>query len=103
MEKLRGLRYKLRMMGFEIDGPMYAFGDNMSVVRNTSAPESVLRKKCNSICYHAVREVVAMGELILAHVPGATDPSDLLTKPVLGDNAENRSWDRYCMISASTP
>jgi hypothetical protein len=84
MEKLRGLRYKLRMMGFEIDGPTYAFGDNMSVVRNTPAPESVLRKKCNSICYHAVREAVATAELIVAHASGATSPYDLLTKPVPG-------------------
>jgi hypothetical protein len=38
MEKLRGLCYKLQMMGFEIDGPTYAFGDNMPVVKNTSAP-----------------------------------------------------------------
>jgi hypothetical protein len=84
MEKLRGLRYKLRMMGFQIDGPTYAFGDNMSVVKNTSAPESVLRKKCNSICYHAVREAVVTGELIVAHVPGVSNPSDLLTKAVPG-------------------
>jgi hypothetical protein len=84
MEKLRGLRYKLRMMGFEIDGPTYAFGDNMSVVKNTSAPKSVLRKKCNYICYHAIQEAVATGELIVAHVPGVTNPSDLSTKPVPG-------------------
>jgi hypothetical protein len=38
MEKLRGLRYKLHMMGFQIDGPTYAFGDNMSVVKNTHQP-----------------------------------------------------------------
>jgi hypothetical protein len=58
----------------------------MSVVRNTSAPESVLRKKCNSICYHAVREAVATGELmvVVAHVPGATNTSDILTKPFPG-------------------
>jgi hypothetical protein len=84
MEKLRGLRCKLRMMGFQIDGPTYAFGDNMSVVRNTSAPEFVLRKKCNYICYHAVREAVSTGELIVAHVPGVSNPSNLLTKAVPG-------------------
>jgi hypothetical protein len=55
------------MMGFTINGPptygpTYTFGDNMSVVKNTSAPESVLRKKYNSICYHTVREAVATGE-----------------------------------------
>ena len=82
MEKLRGLRYKLRMLGIEIDGPTYAYGDNMSVVKNSSAPESTLRKKCNSICYHAVREAVVTGELLVAHVPRVINPSNILTKSV---------------------
>jgi hypothetical protein len=84
METLRGLRYKLRMLGFAIDGPNYTFGDNMSVVKNTSAPESVLRKKCNSICYHAVRKAVTSGEMIIAHEPGITNPAHILTKAVPG-------------------
>jgi hypothetical protein len=72
------------MMGFKIDGPSLVFGDNMSVVGNSSAPESVLRKKCNSIAYHAVRESVATGKMIVAHEPGVTNPSDLMTKAVPG-------------------
>jgi hypothetical protein len=84
MEKLRGLCYKLWMLGIEIDGPMYAFGDNMSIIKNSSAPESTLQKKCNSICYHAVREAVATGELLVAHEHGVSNPSDILTKPVPG-------------------
>jgi hypothetical protein len=55
IETTRGLRYKLRMMGVAIDGPTYVYGDNMSVVHNTQRPESVLKKKSNTICYHAVR------------------------------------------------
>ena len=35
MEALRGLRYKLRMMGVEISGPSYIYGDNMPVIHNT--------------------------------------------------------------------
>ena len=61
IEAVRGLRYKLRMMGVRISGPTYVYGDNMSVIHNTQRPESTLRKKLNSICYHAVRELVAMG------------------------------------------
>jgi hypothetical protein len=53
MEKLRGLRYKLRMMGVPIDEPFLVYGDNKSAITNPSRPESVLKKKCNSICYHA--------------------------------------------------
>jgi hypothetical protein len=49
MEKLRGLRYKLRMMGVPIDGPSLIYGDNKSAITNSSRPESVLKKKCNSI------------------------------------------------------
>jgi hypothetical protein len=46
---VRGPRYKLQMLGVPIDGPTYFFGDNMSVVTNISIPESVLKKKSNSI------------------------------------------------------
>jgi hypothetical protein len=62
IETTRGLRYKLRMTGVTIDGPTYVDGDNMSVVHNTQRPESVLKKKSNTICYHPVRESAAMGE-----------------------------------------
>ena len=58
VEALRGLRYKLRMMGVPIRGPTFIYGDNMSVIYNTSQPESTLYKKCNSICYNSVCEAV---------------------------------------------
>ena len=48
VEALRGIRYKLRMMGVPLNGPTYAYGDNMSVTYNTSQPESTMKKKSNS-------------------------------------------------------
>ena len=57
---LRGIRFKLKMVGVKIDGPTYVYGDNMYVIHNTSKPEPVLKNKSNSICYHFVREDVAM-------------------------------------------
>jgi hypothetical protein len=84
METCRGLRYKLRMMGVPISGPTYIYGDNMSVIHNTQRPESVLKKKSNSICYHAIRESVAMGESITAHVRTELNPADLCTKILSG-------------------
>lgn len=36
MEALRGIRYKLRMMGVELAGPSYIYGDNMSVIRHNT-------------------------------------------------------------------
>ena len=53
-EYIRGLRYKLCMMGIAINGPAYVFGDNKSVLVNSSKPTSVLKKKSNSIAYHLV-------------------------------------------------
>ena len=45
VEERCGIKDKLRMMGVGIDGPTYVYGDNMSVIHNTSTPESVLKKK----------------------------------------------------------
>ena len=84
MESLRGLRYKLRMMGVEIDNPSYIYGDNMSVIHNTQRPESMLKKKSNSICYHAVRESVAMGEALTGHIGTNENVGDLATKVLYG-------------------
>ena len=82
METLRGLRYKLRMMAVEIDGPTYVYGDNMSVIHNTSKPESTLKKKSNQICFHAVREAVAMREMTTTHINTEDNPADLATKVI---------------------
>jgi hypothetical protein len=40
----KGLRYKLRMMGIPLEGDAHVRVDNMSVVKNTSVPESTLKK-----------------------------------------------------------
>jgi Reverse transcriptase (RNA-dependent DNA polymerase) len=83
-EANRALRYKLRMMGVPIDGPTYMYCDNMSVVNNTTAPQSVLKKKSNSIAYHAVREAVAMGELLIAYIKTNENLADVMTKALPG-------------------
>jgi hypothetical protein len=89
IETCRGLRYKLRMMGVTLSGPTFVYGDNMSVVHNTHRPESVLKKKSNSICYHAVRESAAMGESIIGNVPSVDNPADICTKVVPGGQKRN--------------
>ena len=82
MEVLRVLRYKLRMMGVPIEGPTHMYGDNMSTIHNTQCHESQLKKKSNSICYHALREAVAMRELLTGHIKTDENPADILTKVV---------------------
>ena len=81
-EYIRGLRYKLRMMGIPINGPAFVYGDNQSVLANTTIPDSTLKKKSQSIAYHFVREGVARDEWRTAYVNTHENPADLLTKPL---------------------
>ena len=79
-EYIRGLRYKLRMLGIPVNGPALIAGDNQSVLANTTIPDSTLKKKSQSIAYHFVREGVARDEWRTAYVRSELNSSDLLTK-----------------------
>ena len=81
-EYVRGLRYKLRMLGIPVSGPAYLFGDNQSVLWNATCPDSILKKKSNSIAYHFVREGTARGEWRITYVSTHMNVADLLTKPL---------------------
>jgi hypothetical protein len=83
-EKLRGLRYKLCMMGIPLTGPSFIYGNNKSQITNSTKQESTLKKKCNFICYHEVRESVAMGESLITHISTQDNLSDLMTKVTHG-------------------
>ena len=79
-EYIRGLRYKLRMMGIPCELPTYIYGDNQSVLCNASIPDSALKKKSQSIAYHFVREGVARDEWRTAYINTHDNEADLLTK-----------------------
>ena len=81
-EYIRGLRYKLRMMGIPCTSPAFVFGNNQSVLANTTAPTSQLKKKSNSISYHFVREGCARDEWRTSYVNTHENPADLMTKPL---------------------
>ena len=89
-EYIRGLRYKLRMMGIEVELPTYIFGDNQSVLANTTKPHSVLKKKSSSIAYHFVREGCAKNEWLTAYLNTNHNPSDMLTKSLAGGEKRTR-------------
>lgn len=80
IEIVKGMRYKLRMMGVALDGHAHMRVDNMSVVRNTSTPESMLKKKSNAIAYHFVRDAVAADIARIAYEPTGSNKADMLTK-----------------------
>ena len=70
------------MLGVPIDGPTTMYGDNMSVVLNTTVPSSQLKKKHNAIAYHRVREAIAAKMVKLAHISSVNNVADILTKPL---------------------
>jgi hypothetical protein len=79
------------MMGVPIAGPTYVYGDTMSVVHNTTAPESMLKqKKSNSIAYYAVREAVAMREIFIAYISTDNNVADIITNVLLGGERRDR-------------
>ena len=80
IEMIKGLQYKLQMMGIPIEGLAHVRKDNMSVVNNAMKPESMLKKKSNAIAYHFIRESVASGMCKIAYEPSETNLANLLTK-----------------------
>ena len=58
----------------------------MLVINNTQSPEFTLKKKSNSIFYHAVHESVAMGKSLIGNVGAIKNCADLATKLLYGGN-----------------
>jgi hypothetical protein len=84
IDMIEGLRYKLRMLGIPLIGATSVFCDNESVVKNSTAPESTLKKRHNAIAYHRAREAQAAGIIRVAWESGDTQIGDLLTKLMPG-------------------
>ena len=80
VEQIEALRYKLRMFGVPLEGPTNIFCDNESVFKNESIPDSTLKKKHTSICYHRSKEAVAAGMVRIAKEGTTTNLSDLFTE-----------------------
>ena len=78
------------MLGIHVENPAYIYGDNKSVLVNSTIPHSTLKKKSNSISYHFIREGCARDEWRLAYVNTKDNPADLLTKPIPGGEKRSR-------------
>jgi hypothetical protein len=68
------------MLGVPLEGPANVFCDNKSVVKNSSRPESMLKKRHNAIAYHWCQEAQAAGIIRIAFEQGKTNIADLFTK-----------------------
>ena len=79
-----GLWYILRMFGISVTWPAFVNGDNQSVLCNTTAPQSTLKKKSNAIVFHFVREKCAQDECRKAYINKHLNIADLMTKLLAG-------------------
>ena len=72
------------MMGIPISWSTYMYRGKMEGIYSNSKPELTLKKRCNTIAYHAICESVAVRESMTEHVRSYDDLADLLTKEVSG-------------------
>ena len=71
------------MMGISCDNPMFIYGDNQLVLANTTIPDSMLKKKSQSITYHFVRKGAAKDKWQMTYVNTHENEADLLTKQLI--------------------
>jgi hypothetical protein len=94
VELIEAFRYKLWMFGIPLDGPTNVFCGNEVVTKNTTIPDSILKKKHNSIAYHRAREAVAAGSIQVTKEDGVTNLADVLTK-LLSQATKDFLCDRF--------
>ncbi len=80
IDLIEALRYKLRMMGFPMEGPTSLFCENSAVDINTTTPESTLKRKHTSIAYHHCMEAQAANIVKIDKEGTLKNLADMLTK-----------------------
>ena len=80
VEQIIDLRTTLRYLGVPIRDKSYVFGDNESVVKSGTQVHAKLHKRHNMLFFHFVREAIAAGHVVFTHIPGSTNPADILSK-----------------------
>ena len=75
----------------------------MSVINNTSKPESILKKKANSICYHSIRESVAADECRTAHIRTHENCADIATKTMPAGEKRDHLINKVLYFFSNTP
>ncbi len=76
------MRYKLRVLGVNLEERSTMLGDNMAVILNTTLPSSSLKKKHLACNYHRVREAIAGKIVTFGKIDTKDNISDVCTKPL---------------------
>ena len=75
-----GLHQLLMAMGVPLEPYAWMFGDNQSVITQSTIPSSTLSKRHNALAYHRVRWAVAAGIIKFVKIDGTENIADVLTK-----------------------
>jgi hypothetical protein len=78
-EQIIDNRLSLRYLGVPVK-ESFMFGDNESAVNSSNIPAGKLHKRHVALSWHRVRESIAAKILYFIHIPGAMNPSDMLSK-----------------------
>ena len=76
------------MMGIRCDLPAYIYGNNQSVLPNTTKPFSVFKKKSSYIDYNFFREGIAKDEWKITYILTNDNVAYLLTKHLAGSEKQ---------------
>ncbi len=80
VEQIIDIRNTLRYFGVPVTGMTYMFGDNQSVITNSTLPHSQLNKRHNALSYHKVREAIASKMVGFFKISGKENPYDIMSK-----------------------
>ena len=97
-EKVKELRYKLRMFGVPIDGYCAVYCDNAGVVNNCKNPESTLNRKHQQINCHIVRENVAMDVCRFGWIDSESNYADVLSKTTISADKRKDIYSQLLYI-----
>ena len=89
VEMILEMRYVLRTLGVNLEKTSHMFGDNMSVLLNTTVPSSMLKKKHLGCSYHRVREAIAAQIMKFSFISSEENFADVLTKPLSNGKHHN--------------
>lgn len=97
-EFVPGLRYKLRAMGIPVEGCVYIYGNNQSVLVNTTMLHSQLKKRSNSVACHHCQERSALDVWRTMYINTYDNVSDLLTNNLPAGVKIKNSASSCCII-----
>jgi hypothetical protein len=80
VEQIIEIRLMFKYLGVPIKTKSYLFGDNNSVIINSTIPHSCLKKRHNALSYHRVREAIAAKIIGFHKVPSSMNFADIMSK-----------------------